>query len=319
MKMKRKLCAAIAAVFWAGVAGVATAQSSNIVSYSRPTASQAATLGQDAARLLAHPPRSLKGETDLACMAVGVYHESRGESIEGQRAVASVVLQRSLIPDRWGSTPCEVMVPVQFSFFTPGGGYAPILDKKSWETALRVSLTILLQGPDANIMGADHYHTPQVFPTWRKAMDMVAQIGNHKFYVDPISVRKTAEYGIETRAAPIMAFLPSSPTGGPSQGAYDWSGTGTPQRTGDGVRSLDPAHVRDLYASVGGNLKKPRAVATNGGFSPVRGPDVDAIAKAQGPRMGIKVASTGSPLGLKAPVDVAARSFKPLGLSTTTP
>ena len=308
---------AVIAALWTGSA--CAQQATNILTYNRPSPQQAAALGQDAARLLAKPPRTLEGETDLACMAVAVYHESRGESIAGQRAVASVVLQRTLVPERWGSRPCEVVRPVQFSFMTGRWTYPSIREGKPWETALRVALTIMLQGPDPEIMGADHYHTPQVFPQWRHAMNMVARIGNHNFYVDPLSVKITREHGIPQ--APMMAFLPSSKSSNePSStqpGQYDWGAEGIPTLVAGQTRGLPEAHVQDLYET------KPVRVASapsSGGFSPVRGPDVDAIARAKTPQMGLQSGATAGRMGLsQGPVQVATASFRPLGITGSAP
>lgn len=304
---------AVIATLWTGAAA---AQSTNILAYDRPSPQEASALGNDAARLLAQPPRTLEGETDLACTAVAVYHEARGESIVGQRAVASVILQRTMIPERWGASPCEVVRPVQFSFMTSRWTYAPIRDQGSWETALRVALTIMLQGPDATIMGADHYHTAQVFPVWRHKMDMVAQIGNHKFYVDPISVRKTAEAGLNRHQGPAMAFLTSTTAPSSTTGThYDWNSSGVPTLVaGDGVRALPPGQVHDLYASAREAAPKTPA---KGGFAPIRGPDVEALARASTPSMGLPKQANGTRMGLPSGrIDVANATFRPLGMST---
>lgn len=303
---------------------------SNILPYTPPTASEKAWLVQDAARLLQTPPTSLANETDLACMAVAVYHEARGESIKGQRAVASVVLQRTMVPDRWGRTACDVVRPVQFTFMQGDQygdpttwTYASIRNPAAWETALRVALTITFQGPDAYLQGADHYHTTQVFPTWRLAMDMTEQVGNHKFYVDPISIKKVAEAGINP--LPNVALA----------GYYDWSGEGTPT-VGDGVRGLPQGVVQDLYTD-GWADPKQLAVATPdvGGFQPVRGPDVDAIAQAQamalvdnaaqGRTIGLQQGQpVGNTMGLPTPnvaqpIDIAQNGFRPLGFGKANP
>jgi Cell Wall Hydrolase len=311
----------MALVAW-GWASVAVAQGTlwNTIPYTPPSAAERDLLVQDAARLLQNPPVTLEGETDLACMAVAVYHESRGESIQGQRAVASVVLQRTLVPDRWGSRPCDVVRPVQFTFMTGRWTYAPIRQADAWETALRVALTILYKGPDPELQGADHYHTHQVFPEWRNAMDLTTLIGNHRFYVDPLSVKKVAEAGIGTQAPLMLA------------GAFDWSGQGTPTYTvGDGVRGMPQGVVQDLYSDGWAEAKQqPATQPHTGGFEPVRGPDVDAIALAQqGVRQGHTVGleaqqPVGRTMGLASngaiqPVDVAQSSFRPLGFGAANP
>lgn len=148
-------------------------------------------LQADADRLISSPPKSLKGETSLACTAVAVFFEARGESIEGQEAVASVVLQRALTPGRWGSTPCDVVRPVQFEFMTSRYGYPKITKQSGWQTswpkAVNLAAQILADGPLPELKGADHYHTRQSRPYWRLKMPRVAAIGNHFFYADPLS------------------------------------------------------------------------------------------------------------------------------------
>lgn len=299
--------AGMALLCWAQAA---QAQLSNPIPYTPPSPAAQIALGEDAARLLAQPPLTLEGETDLACTAVAVYHESRGENIQGQRAVASVVLQRTMVPDRWGARPCDVVRPVQFTFMTGRWTYPPIYDRQAWETALRVALTIFYQGPDAELMGADHYHTHDVFPEWRNHMDLVAMIGEHRFYVDPISVRKTAEAGI---AGPQMILATSNgPTvvHTPAATRYDWASEGTPVAVpADGVRGMAPNATLDLYAQAQAPATQPPTV---GGFEPIRGPEVDAIARAQ--------VATGTRMGIAAgPIAVAAAGFKPLGMSRATP
>lgn len=72
---------------------------------------------------------------DVACLAMAVYYESRGESLKGQRAVASVVMNRVRSP-RFPDTVCEVIFqPHQFSFirFQPLRPSGP-----SWEQAISI-------------------------------------------------------------------------------------------------------------------------------------------------------------------------------------
>jgi hypothetical protein len=328
MRVQRSMVRLVALGLWAW-AGIAQAQGTlwNPIPYTPPNAQERDLLVQDAARLLHNPPVTLEGETDLACTAVAVYHESRGESIKGQRAVASVVLQRTLVPDRWGERPCEVVRPVQFTFMTGRWTYAPIREMEQWETALRVALTILYKGPDPDLQGADHYHTHQVFPDWRNKMDLTTLIGNHRFYVDPLSIKKVAEAGMSTQAPLMLAS---------AGGAFDWSGEGTPTYTvGDGVRGMPQGVVQDLYSDGWAEAKQQTAPQPDtGGFEPVRGPDVDAIAKAQnkaqqGHSIGL---AQGQPVGqtmglarntavtaLTQPVDVAQSSFRPLGFGAKNP
>lgn len=145
-------------------------------------------LKQDAIRLIKSPPRTTYQETALGCIAVAVYHEARDQSVLGQKAVASVIVQRSLTPQRWGDTPCDVVRPVQFSFMTSRYRYPAIHETEAWKLAVRVALTVMYEGPMEELRGADHYHATYVDPDWRNAMHQIGRIGDHIFYSDPESL-----------------------------------------------------------------------------------------------------------------------------------
>lgn len=160
-------------------AAVATKRPHNFPDY--------AIYARDIRRLLFHPPTSLIGETELACLAVAVYHEARGEELSGQEAVASVIIQRAIVPHRWGRTPCAVVKPVQFSFMKDPSKIPVIDEDVAWALALTVAVKALVEGPAPDLRGADHYHAQSVSPDWPAAMEMVDQIGDHIFYRDPLS------------------------------------------------------------------------------------------------------------------------------------
>ena len=71
------------------------------------------------------------------CIAVAVYHEARGESLEGQLAVARVIMNRAAsgkYPPSWCAT---VKQPWQFSFVNPRSGQFPYTDTNcdAWRKA----------------------------------------------------------------------------------------------------------------------------------------------------------------------------------------
>ncbi|QDA35958.1 cell wall hydrolase (plasmid) [Paracoccus liaowanqingii] len=140
----------------------------------------------DGARIPA-PPASLQNASDLTCIAVAIYHEARDQTDLGQRAVASVILQRAAVPHRWGRTACDSVVPVQFSFMTSRYDYPPIKDMESWKKAVQFAAEAFLQGPMRELRGADHYHTTAVSPDWAPRMIRVRVIDDHVFYADPRS------------------------------------------------------------------------------------------------------------------------------------
>lgn len=128
------------------------------------------------------PPRDFSRQTDLVCIAVSIYHEARNQPRDGQAAVATVILNRAANPERWGSTPCEVVVPVQFSYLYPNRTFAPIRNLRAWNEAVEIGAQVMLAGPDPRLMGADHYHATYVNPVWNKSMDLVERIADHIFW-----------------------------------------------------------------------------------------------------------------------------------------
>lgn len=119
----------------------------------------------------------------LMCIALNVYHESRGEPIEGQRAVAHVTLNRAREKKQ---RVCDVVfAPAQFSWTIAD---PPIRDERAWKRALQVSRQALRAGPAADPTGgANHYHATYVSPRWAGSMERTAHIGTHVFYTTRIN------------------------------------------------------------------------------------------------------------------------------------
>lgn len=136
------------------------------------------------------PPKNKVGLTETQCLAVAIYHEARGEELLGQIAVASVILQRSTVPGRWGDNACDVVTAIQFSFMTSDVNFPEITEMGPWFQSLVIARYMMARGPIAELPYADHYHASYVSPSWRKKMPKVTQIGKHIFYADPISKRR---------------------------------------------------------------------------------------------------------------------------------
>jgi len=120
--------------------------------------------------------------SDQECIAAAVYFEARGEPIEGQRAVAEVVLNRAL-SGRYPASICAVVrQPGQFSFVREG--MIPPIPKatEAWRKAMVVAR---MTGERLNRpIGPDvlWYHANYVSPAWDRRLMRVTQIGNHIFY-----------------------------------------------------------------------------------------------------------------------------------------
>jgi len=121
-------------------------------------------------------------DTETNCLATAVYFESRGESLEGQLAVAHVVMNRAAsgrYPPDWCSV---VKQPAQFSFVQHGQFPQADTNSEAWKKAeavaeLAAANVVPSIGPDVL-----WYHADYVAPAWRHNLQEVEQIGAHIFY-----------------------------------------------------------------------------------------------------------------------------------------
>lgn len=119
----------------------------------------------------------------IACIALAVYHEARGEPLEGQLAVAEVILRR-VQASRWPDDPCAVVFQdYQFSW-TMAGDLTPD-DERAYNQALGVAMAakILPTGEGAVTRCADHFHSRmERLPRFAQTYRLERQIGGHWFY-----------------------------------------------------------------------------------------------------------------------------------------
>jgi len=124
------------------------------------------------------------GISALFWLAVNAYHEARGETDEGIKAVCQVVMNRA---DAQGRRVEDiVLAPLQFSW--ANGGKRPALaDYAALERCLRLAYEAGKERRDGERLGgADHYYAPAGMPggkapSWAKDMVQVAKIGGHIF------------------------------------------------------------------------------------------------------------------------------------------
>ena len=115
------------------------------------------------------------------CLAMNIYHEARGESIEGQYAVAHVTMNR-VNDRRWDDNVCDVVYqPKQFSWTHTIMDHTP-KDKKAWAIANEIALATLDGRVPDNTSDSTHYHAEYVNPFWANDYEEVTQIGTHIFY-----------------------------------------------------------------------------------------------------------------------------------------
>jgi spore germination cell wall hydrolase CwlJ-like protein len=128
-----------------------------------------------------------EGDEEWECLSQAIYHEARGEELEGQVAVAEVILNRK-DSGQYPSTVCGVVEQgtgekymCQFSYFCDGLSDA-IRDQEAWDRAGRIARVMLDDAPRELTNGALFYHTKAVEPYWADEFYETAEIGAHLFY-----------------------------------------------------------------------------------------------------------------------------------------
>lgn len=124
---------------------------------------------------------------ELRCLAVTIYHEARGETREGQTAVAHVIVNRRGRGE-FPATICGVVKQgtedggskCQFSAWCDGRAEendpAELVES---EAIARAVLTGEISDPTE---GAQWFHAADVEPDWVKRLTATVRIGRHKFY-----------------------------------------------------------------------------------------------------------------------------------------
>ena len=116
------------------------------------------------------------------CLATAVYFEARGESAEGQLAVARVVMNRAAsgrYPPDWCSV---VKQHAQFSFVRHGEFPSVDTNSYAWQKAEAVAQLAVANVVPSLSNDVLWYHANYVAPTWRRSLVEVQQIGAHIFY-----------------------------------------------------------------------------------------------------------------------------------------
>lgn len=133
-------------------------------------------------------------DRDLDVLARTIYGEARGEPPIGQRAIAHVILNRTLRPGRFGFGVIGVCLKrAQFSCWND--------EDPNRLTIMSVQYTApqflrcvaaaagALAGENDPTNGADHYHTVQAPanignwpPSWATQMTRTITLGSHVFY-----------------------------------------------------------------------------------------------------------------------------------------
>lgn len=123
---------------------------------------------------------TLTAEQD--CLASAVYFEARGETLEGQLAVAEVVLNRAR-SGRYPASWCGVVrQPAQFSFVRRGRIPAAPRASEAWRRAVAIARVAESRAQRLLPENVLWYHAAYVSPSWGRRLDRNGQIGAHIFY-----------------------------------------------------------------------------------------------------------------------------------------
>lgn len=127
------------------------------------------------------------------CLTQAIYHEARGESENGQLAVANIIVNRAL-SHKFPSTICGVVFQnaekgrfhCQFTFACDGRSDMGT-ERRAWSKAVRLADVAFRefqrgQRPGVVPSSALYYHTTAVRPKWSYTFQRVAAIGSHVFY-----------------------------------------------------------------------------------------------------------------------------------------
>ena len=123
----------------------------------------------------------------LECLTEAIYYEAATEPLEGQRAVAQVVLNRVRHP-AYPASVCGVVYqgherPTGCQFtFTCDGSLTRAAQRSYWDRASGVAQAALKGYVHAPVGNATHYHTNYVVPYWASSLVKSAVVGAHIFY-----------------------------------------------------------------------------------------------------------------------------------------
>jgi len=146
------------------------------------TAQPVARDGVSLAALVEQHAADESGDEQFQCLASAVYFESRGEPLEGQLAVAEVILNR-VASGRFRSTVCDVVTqPSQFSFVRGGRIPEPNRASAAWSRSVAIARIAMDNLHDVTGDDSLFFHAAYVRPSWGRSSARIARIGNHIFY-----------------------------------------------------------------------------------------------------------------------------------------
>ena len=129
------------------------------------------------------------------CLAMNIYHEARGDSRLGQKAVGWVTINR-VMHNSYPSTICDVVYQArldangnprrnqcQFSWYCDGRSDTP-RDTDTWVQSQQVAYEVMKSYGSVEDFteGAIMYHASYVNPYWADSYEKTVRIDTHIFY-----------------------------------------------------------------------------------------------------------------------------------------
>lgn len=167
-------------------------------------------------------PQAVRGR-DVQCLAQAIVHEAGLEPLEGQQAVAQVIMNRLRAP-AYPKTVCGVVYQgssrrtgCQFTFTCDGSLSRPVPERRFADAVMLAQDAIDGRIPD-RVGDATHYHAHYVSPYWAPSLNRIARIGAHIFYSSVASGRLAPSAGsiaVADEAVPAARAEPFLPWGLP--------------------------------------------------------------------------------------------------------
>jgi hypothetical protein len=201
----------------------------------------------------------------LTCLTAAVYYEAATESLDGQRAVAQVVLNRLRHP-AYPNSVCGVVFQgserstgCQFTF-TCDGALARAPNPAAWSRAQSVASAALSGSVYAPVGWATHYHTNWVVPYWSASLVKIANVGTHIFYRwEGGWGRPPAFRDSHSGSEPVLAKMRALGFGGPIEGETALSAE-EQALLGEGLPTAELAEGAPMPAAVAASSYDPSAL-----------------------------------------------------------
>jgi spore germination cell wall hydrolase CwlJ-like protein len=134
-----------------------------------------------------HAATAAESQRAVRCLTDAVYYEAANEPLEGQRAIAQVIVNRVRDP-HFPKSVCGVVYEgwqrrtgCQFSFVCDGSLHRRRAVPSIWEGLVPVAQAALNGYVVPEVGSATHYYAQYVRPNWEGTVDKIAQIGQHIF------------------------------------------------------------------------------------------------------------------------------------------